>query len=536
MELLNPAAIEEQQEEVTVLQSIFEDDFQMLQGGDGQGNICFNLTVKVNIPFDRIDFEAFISIPEEFEAVVEERSLITSSENDSNNEPGTHFQNGEENATMSESDHIEIQQNGTELSAGSENEIENHGNSHNLFSGRTKPGFSRSLSRQHWHVRAEIQFLTPMHVTCTFPRQYPADCAPEFSLSCLWLTRNQVLELQEKLMSLWTETPCLPIVFTWADWLQNHAYEYLRLGSHLVLKEDEPVRRSQAYTHTDEENQDLEQCERSVTTLQTALLSIFEYDLEMQRRVFRQSTHLCEICFDERDGSGFHYLDECRHFFCHDCLKAHCELHVEGGTVLNLLCPSHDCKTMIPPGILQGVLDPDKHERWERLLLSKTLDVMGDVVYCPRCNVAVVVDEDETSRLGHCANCFFAFCTECLETWHARQPCFEEETDSEEEESAKSKNTGSKKKKDKKREGGAKRVTAAELSLRRQQRLQREKERRKELSNVSFIRMMKQQGKYQFCPKCRMAVERISGCDMMHCSQCRAGFCWRCGKQNNKLV
>lgn len=212
MELLNPAAIEEQQEEVTVLQSIFEDDFQMLQGGDGQGNICFNLTVKVNIPFDRIDFEAFISIPEEFEAVVEERSLITSSENDSNNEPGTHFQNGEENATMSESDHIEIQQNGTELSAGSENEIENHGNSHNLFSGRTKPGFSRSLSRQHWHVRADIQFLTPMHVTCTFPRQYPADCAPEFSLSCLWLTRNQVLELQEKLMSLWTETPCLPIV------------------------------------------------------------------------------------------------------------------------------------------------------------------------------------------------------------------------------------------------------------------------------------------------------------------------------------
>lgn len=319
------------------------------------------------------------------------------------------------------------------------------------------------------------------------------------------------------------------------SWLQNHAYEYLRLGSHLVLKEDEPVRRSQAYTHTDEENQDLEQCERSVTTLQTALLSIFEYDLEIQRRVFRQSTHLCEICFDERDGSGFHYLDECRHFFCHDCLKAHCELHVEGGTVLNLLCPSHDCKTMIPPEILQGVLDPDKHERWERLLLSKTLDVMGDVVYCPRCNVAVVVDEDETSRLGHCANCFFAFCTECLETWHARQPCFEEETDSEEEEGAKSKNTGSKKKKDKKREGGAKRVTAAELSLRRQQRLQREKERRKELSNVSFIRMMKQQGKYQFCPKCRMAVERISGCDMMHCSQCRAGFCWRCGKQNNKL-
>ena len=70
--------------------------------------------------------------------------------------------------------------------------------------------------------------------------------------------------------------------------------------------------------------------------------------------------------------------------------------------MLNLLCPSHDCKTTIPPEILQEVLDTEKLERWERLLLSKTLDVMGDVVFCPRCNVAVVVDEDESSKLGHC--------------------------------------------------------------------------------------------------------------------------------------
>lgn len=225
-------------------------------------------------------------------------------------------------------------------------------------------------------------------------------------------------------MNLWTETPYSPIVFTWADWLQNYAYEYLRLGSHLVLKEDEHV--AWSHPHPDAavkigDEQEFVQNERFGTKLQTALLTIFEYDLEMQREVFRQSTHLCEICFDERDGGEFHYLDECRHFFCNECLRAYCEMHVEGGTVLNLLCPNHDCKTTIPPEILRDVLDPEKLERWERLLLSKTLDVMGDVVYCPRCNVAVVIDEDETSKLGHCANCFFAFCTECHEPWHHRQ-------------------------------------------------------------------------------------------------------------------
>jgi len=121
------------------------------------------------------------------------------------------------------------------------------------------------------------------------------------------------------------------------------------------------------------------QNERLNTKLETVLLTIFEHDLEMQRQAFRRGMHLCEICFDERHGTEFHLLDACGHFFCTECLKAHCDLHVDGGTVLNLLCPSHDCKTKILPEILRQVLDAEKLERWERLLLSKTLDIMGGV-------------------------------------------------------------------------------------------------------------------------------------------------------------
>ena len=205
---------------------------------------------------------------------------------------------------------------------------------------------------------------------------------------------------------------------------------------------------------------------------------------------------------------------------------------VDGGTVLKLLCPSHECKTTIPPETLREVLGAEKLERWERLLLCKTLDIMGDVVYCPRCNIAVVVDEDGNSNLGHCATCFFAFCTECYGPWHHGQPCFTDESDSgDERQGNNSKNTKSKKTKGT-REGGDEEAQARSRSattFRRQQRMQRERERQIVMSNMSFIRMMKQKGTYQYCPKCRMAVERISGCDMMHCSQCGAGFCWRCG-------
>ena len=440
LEVLSDAFLEEQQEEVTVLQSIFEDDLQIVEGGDGHANICFKLTVKVNIPYDIINLEAFI--PEKAP------NINCSNGNGSNSELGNRPKDDKlEKETSSDNSfnnsHVSAQKNGLDASSLVKEEEKNSTlpePSLSSFSGCTKPGFTRSVSMKHWHVKADIQYLTPIHLSCTFPRLYPTECPPEFSLACLWLTRSQLHELEGKLMKLWTETPNLPIVFTWADWLQNYAFEYLCLGSHLVLKdcENDTVPQLQAEAATN--SLSFAQSEGFNTKLEMALLTIFNYDLEMQRQAFRQGTHLCEICFDERGGTEFHYLDECRHFFCTDCLKAHCQLHVDGGTVLKLLCPGHDCKTKIPPDILRMVLDAEKLERWERLLLSKTLDVMGGIVYCPRCNVAVLVDEDQALRLGHCANCFYAFCTECYEPWHHGQPCYEEgDSDSDDEDSSKSK-------------------------------------------------------------------------------------------------
>ena len=61
-EILCEAFLEGQQEEVTVLQSIFENDLRVIQEGDGKKHICFDLTVKVNVPYDVIEFEAFIPV------------------------------------------------------------------------------------------------------------------------------------------------------------------------------------------------------------------------------------------------------------------------------------------------------------------------------------------------------------------------------------------------------------------------------------------------------------------------------------------
>ena len=524
LEVLCEDSLEEQKEEITVLQSIFEDDLQILQGSDGRSNACFSLKVKAHIPHDVINLEAFIPVE-----VLEELPSSHLDDDPARESLAEEFKASKDSdcGPLRDNSFDENHLVGEEMGFNRCSPVEQNqtntppDTSPDSFLGHPRrPGFTRTVSLQHWHVNADIQYLTPIHLTCSLPPLYPTECPPNFSLACLWLTKSQLQEVHEKLMQVWTENPNLPVIFTWADWLQNNVYEYLHLGAHLVLKEPES---------------ELPQTDEATNSaifnakLETALLTIFECDLDMQRQAFRQTMHLCEICFDERDGTEFHYLDECKHFFCTDCLKAHCESHVDSGTVLNLQCPSHECQTMLPPEILQEILDTDKLQRWERLLLTKTLDIMGDIVYCPRCNMAVVADEDEGSRLGHCANCFHAFCTECYEPWHHGQPCFSGDSDSDEENCKKTgKPLKSKKTRDIEEKGGK----AAAVSLRAQEKRRKARDHKMNMSNLSFIRMMKQQGRYQYCPKCRMAVERITGCDMMHCSQCGASFCWQCGMYN----
>lgn len=101
-----------------------------------------------------------------------------------------------------------------------------------------------------------------------------------------------------------------------------------------------------------------------------------------------------------------------------------CRLHVKEGSLFQLVCPDNKCKDSIPPYILKRLLTEAEYERWDRLLLQKTLDSMPNVVYCPNCVIGCMEDEDNHAQ---CPKCSFIFCSFCKGPCHTGKKCLSPE-------------------------------------------------------------------------------------------------------------
>ncbi|XP_052096502.1 E3 ubiquitin-protein ligase RNF14-like [Mytilus californianus] len=286
----------------------------------------------------------------------------------------------------------------------------------------------------------------------------------------------------------------MPILNTWIDWLEHNTLSYLGVEDGVNLQ----ISRGCSG-----------ECDERVgfefNNIEETLNDLFRYNQQEEAVDFLYHDQECSICFAEKSGHDFYSFLPCKHYYCKECVAAFCSIHVKDGTVQQLLCLESNCKTEIKPYIMKEVLDEEEYKRWEQLTFQKGLDAMGDISYCPRCEIALITEENSLN-MAHCVTCQFTFCLECSEPVHPGEICFfKKENNLKEEEERKN------------REGE------------NEKEFQRKLKRMEEVKSHDFLKE-----KSKKCPVCKVKIIKAGGCNHVICTVCKSSMCWACGKDTTQ--
>ncbi|GER43693.1 E3 ubiquitin-protein ligase RNF14 [Striga asiatica] len=334
----------------------------------------------------------------------------------------------------------------------------------------------------------KVEYLPPIILTCLLPKSYPSKCAPKFTIYVQWLEHTKISRLCSELDSIWARNAGQEVIYQWVDWLHNCTLSYLGFDSEILLgpygvRHDDRQEEMRAISGSASPNID-------IPTLKS-------YNDEKLYEIFCRNIQECSICLSEFAGSEFIKLP-CQHFFCEKCLKSFTSINVMDGTVFKIKCPESKCDGIIPPGLIKRLLEEEEFERWESLLLEKTLESMKDVVYCPRCETGCLEDKD---HLAQCSKCYYSFCSLCMDKRHVGVECMTPE------------------------------IKLKVLAERQKSSSMGSDQRRREQAMINDLLSLKEIfASTKRCPNCNLAIVRSEGCNKMVCHNCGQYFCYLCSK------
>lgn len=396
-----------------------------------------------------------------------------------------------------------------------------------------------------------VSFLPPLVLNFELPSEYPSSSAPIFTISSKWLTRAQMSSLCKRLDELWEENQGCVVLFTWVQFLKEEALDFLGIQSPLEVvrggskasaerKKSEPVtavKCSGKSSDQEEEEQPRKQkvghseprSSPSASPLSSSQLDpravlavdprvdilpqLLDFDEAHRQKMFDSKVFCCGICFMEKLGSGCLCFNQCQHVYCKACMTEYFQIQIRDGNVQCLNCPEPKCTSVATPLQVKQLVDEELFARYDRLLLQSTLDLMADVVYCPRqsCATAVMVEPDTT--MGICPSCRYAFCTLCKLAYHGLSHC---------------------------------KITADDLRGLRDEYLSASTSGKKFMEQRYGKRVIQKAVEESFsrdwlnenckgCPRCGTNIQKSDGCNKMTCTSCRQYFCWLCLGQLSKV-
>ncbi|XP_069810843.1 E3 ubiquitin-protein ligase RNF14-like [Dendropsophus ebraccatus] len=350
-----------------------------------------------------------------------------------------------------------------------------------------------------------VSFLPPIVLNFELPPDYPSTQPPNFTLSCKWLSPRQLTLLCQHLDDLWEENKGSVVLFPWIQFLKEETLDYVNITSPYEIEVSGNGLQSPEKTLTHGVILDKRGIQ-DVQSVSALLRYILDFNEAQQKKAFDSKAFLCNICFMEKLGSECTHFKACQHVYCNTCLKDYFEIQIKDGQVHALNCPEPKCTSIATPAQVKDLVDEKLFSRYDRLLLKSSLDLMADVVYCPRPGCETPVMQEPESTMGICSVCQYAFCIVCRMTFHGVSPC---------------------------------KFTAEKLVALREEYLAADEEGKKFLEKRYGKRVIQKaveemesmewlEHNSKCCPRCGTHIQKIDGCNKMTCTGCKQYFCWLC--------
>ncbi|XP_073507347.1 E3 ubiquitin-protein ligase RNF14 [Phyllobates terribilis] len=359
-----------------------------------------------------------------------------------------------------------------------------------------------------------VSFLPPIVLNFELLPDYPSTAPPDFTLSCKWLSPKQLTLLCQHLDELWEENRGCVVLFPWIQFLKEETLDLLNIKSPYEIELSsnglqnwmQPPEKTPADGVLLERGSFDKRAIQDVQSVSALVKYILVFSEAQEKKVFDSKPFLCNICFMEKLGSECTHFKDCQHVYCNSCLKDYFEIQIKDGQVHALNCPEPKCKSVATPAQVKNLVEDQLFSRYDRLLLQSSLDLMADVVYCPRPGCQTPVMQEPEDTMGICSACQYAFCILCKMTFHGLSSC---------------------------------KVTAEKLISLRQDYLAADDEGKKFLEKRYGKRVIQKaveemesmdwlEQNSKCCPRCGTHIQKIDGCNKMTCTGCKLYFCWLC--------
>ncbi|KAL3532749.1 hypothetical protein ACH5RR_006270 [Cinchona calisaya] len=194
---------------------------------------------------------------------------------------------------------------------------------------------------------------------------------------------------------------------------------------------------------------------------------------------------MCDICVDQKPMSALFRIKGCTHSYCSECMAKYVASRLQDN-VTGINCPVSGCVGRLEPEYCRSILPAQVFDRWGDAL-CEALILGSEKFYCPYkdCSSLLIDDRNgagEDITHSECPDCRRLFCAKCRVPWHSEILC-------------------------------------AEF-----QKLNKDERDREDILLMNLAKNKK----WIRCPKCKIYVEKISGCLFIRC-RCGFTFCYSCG-------